>query len=54
MFARAPRRARLRAHVVPAAYSEVMRALGRRVADVLSTADNALSAVGNRFKPRRG
>jgi transglutaminase-like putative cysteine protease len=54
MFAGAPRRARLRAHVVPTAYSEVMRALGRRVADGLGAADNALSVVGNRFKPRRG
>ena len=54
MLAGAPRRARLRAHVLPGAYSEVVRAVGRRVADGLGVADNALTVMGDRFKPRGG
>ncbi len=53
MLASAPRRARLWAHLLPAASSDVVRAVGRKLADGLGSADIAISGVGNRFKPHR-
>ena len=54
MLASVPRRARLRARLLPAAYFDVLHAVGRRAADALGTADNAISAAGDLFRPRRG